>query len=86
MSRKRYTPEQIIGKLREAELALSRPIDASLSAQKASIFCQYVHLVGRPRRFPGLFSAPVVPTPVGVMVSRLSRPERSRTLSVNGPE
>ena len=29
MSRKRYTPEQIIGKLREAEMALSQGMPAS---------------------------------------------------------
>jgi len=29
--------------------------------------------------------SPIVPTPVGVQFQRLSRPERRRTLSVNGP-
>ena len=37
MSRKLYTPEQIIGKLREAEVALSALIRNLLHRQKASI-------------------------------------------------
>jgi putative transposase len=37
MSRKRYTPEQIIGKLREAEVALSRGQTAALVCRTLGI-------------------------------------------------
>jgi hypothetical protein len=67
--------KRIIGVMRHAEVAGGGPMPylncrqlPSVrnfgSSQNASIFCQYVHFVGRPRGFPGLFSAPVVPTPV----------------------
>jgi hypothetical protein len=54
-------------------------------SQKAPIYRIVVLFGGRPRRFLCRLSASVFPTPVGVKFPWLLRPERMRTLSVNGP-
>ncbi len=54
-------------------------------SQKLSISRIYVLLEASPAAFSVFFSASVVPTHVEVTFPRLSRHERRRTLSVNGP-